>query len=586
MRISVGGLGVLVGVLALGAAGLAAVTAPSAVAAQELAGSPAIHFEWTAGTGDTSGDAAFLNTSATNNDPGDVLFVTPNPYRGATCPCLAVAPLPAIGVRYDRGNGQWSVVIESKTAMPSGESFNILAEPRAGTAMFVQQASKKNSVGNHTFIDAPATNANPHAMIEVTQVVNPGGSKGGQYNPHAVGVRYYPARHQWAVINEDGAKMPVGAAFNILVGKPASPGDVTRTLTARTANKVGDAVLFSNSASNSRPSSMTFVTPVWNPGGKGGIKSTAQTAVGYDAKLARWAVVDDLATSAPLGSAYNLLIFPQEQFPVAHFEWTALAGNTTGDAAHIDSAITNDLPGDVLFVTPNPYRGATCPCLAVPPLPAIGVWYDRLNGQWAVVKENQSSMPSGESFNVLAEPASSSAVLVHTAAKSNTSGDHTFLNASLTNDRPHAVLEVTQAVNPDGAAKAVFNPHPIGVRYYPARGQWAVINENGAKMPLGASFNILVGGSASGGGGTKVVTVTKANQVGDGVFVSSSKSNGLAGSVIFVTPVWNPGGKGGVRSVTSTSVSYITSVQRWAVVSARPASLPLGSAYDLLIYPS
>jgi hypothetical protein len=582
MRTPVRRLATLVGAVALVAGGLLAVTAPVAGAAPV----PAIHFEWTAQGSDTSGDSAFIDAGATNDEPGDVLFVTPNPYRGAHCPCIAVAQLPAIGVRYDRGTGQWAVVIESKSAMPGGESFNVLAEPGTGPSVFVQKATKKNSAGNHTFIDAPATNGKPAATIEVTQVVNPGGSSGWRYNPHPIGVRYYPAQHEWAVINEDGAPMPAGAAFDILVGRPASPGDATRTLTATAASKIGDAALFSSSASNGLPGSMTFATPVWNPGGKGGTTSAAQTAVGYDSTLGRWAVVDDLTKSVPLGSAYNLLIYPREQYPVTHFEWTALSGNVTGDAAHIDSAVTNGQPDDVLFVTPNPYRGATCPCLAVAPLPAIGVWYDRLSGQWAVVTEDQSSMPADESFNVLAEPASGGGVLVHIARKSNTSGDHTFLNSPLTIGKPHAVLEVTQAANPGGTVKAVFNPHPIGVRYYPSLHRWAVFNEDGAKMPLGASFYVLVGSSASGGGSTRVVTVSSTNQVGDGVLFSSSESNGLPGSLTFVTPVWNPGGKGGVQSATQTSVGYDTTVQRWAVVSERPASLPLGSAYNLLIYSS
>jgi hypothetical protein len=585
MRTKARWLGAIAGAIPLVAAGLLAATGPAAVAAPVTGGLPAIHFEWTAQSG-VSGDSASINTGATNDEPGDVLFVTPNPYRGATCPCLAVSPLPAIGVRYDRAAGQWAVVLENKSAMPSDESFNVLAEPRTGPDTFVQKATAKNSAGNHTFIDAPAINSKPGATIEVTQVVNPGGTSGGHYNPNPIGVRYYPARRRWAVINEDGARMPLGAAFNILVGKPASPGDGTRTLTARATNTTGEAVLFSSSVSNGRPGSMTFVTPVWNPGGKGGTTSTAQTSVGYDTTLGRWAVVDEQGKSVPLGSAYNLLIYPEEQYPVTHFEWTADGGNVTGDAAHIDSVTTNDQPHDVLFVTPNPYRGATCPCLAVAPLPAIGVWYDRLTDQWAVVTENQSSMPDGESFNVLAEPAVGGAVLVHTAARSNTSGDRTFLNSSLTNGRPKAVLEVTQVVNPGGRAGAVFNPHPIGVRYYPAQRRWAVINEDGAKLPAGASFNVLVGTSASNGASTKTVTVTTGDQLGNAVLFSSAKSNGLPGSLTFVTPVWNPDGKGGVRSAIQTSVSYDTSVSKWAVVSERPVSLPLGSAYNLLIYSS
>src|SRR6202161_3710528 len=144
MRTPVRRLATLVGAVALVAGGLLAVTAPPLADAAPL---PAVHFEWTASGSDTSGDSAFIDTGATNGEPGDVLFVTPNPYRGAHCPCIAVAPLPAIGVRYDRGTGQWAVVIESKSAMPSGESFNVLAEPGTGPSVLVQKATKENSAG-------------------------------------------------------------------------------------------------------------------------------------------------------------------------------------------------------------------------------------------------------------------------------------------------------------------------------------------------------------------------------------------------------------------------------------------------------
>jgi hypothetical protein len=330
---------------------------------------------------------------------------------------------------------------------------------------------------------------------------------------------------------------------------------------------------------------MTFVTPVWNPGGKGGTKDAAQTGVGYDARVThRWAAIDDLIGKVPLGSAYNLLIYPLAQHLVRNFEVTA--GSTTGDAAYLDSVRTNSEPDDVLFVTPNPYRGAHCPCEAVAPLPAIGVWYDRLTDQWAVVTENQSLMPSGESFNVLAEPVKGGAVLVQTARHSNTAGDHTFLNSALTNGKPDAKLEVTQVANPGGTKTAIFNPHPIGVRYYPVQRRWAVFNESGAAMPLGASFNVLAGTSASGGGVTQVLTATKANEKKNAVFFSSSSSDSKPHSVSFVTPVWNPGGKGGVRSVIQTEVGYDTLMKEWAMVDYHGAKVPLGSAYNLLIFPS
>ena len=155
-----------------------------------------------------------------------------------------------------------------------------------------------------------AINRRGFAVLTVTQVWNPGGALlEGVYNPNPVGVRYYKAQRKWAVVNEDGTKMPTGAAFNVLIGSSASGGGSARVITTTAASRTGIATLFSDPAINTRAGAFVFVTPDWNPGGKGGTTSTSQTAVGFDSTRNRWAVVDENGTKPPLHSAYNLLIF-------------------------------------------------------------------------------------------------------------------------------------------------------------------------------------------------------------------------------------------------------------------------------------
>jgi hypothetical protein len=271
---------------------------------------PVTHFAWTATAGDTIGDLALISTGATDGEPGDLLFVTPSPYRGLTCPCLAVPPVPVVGVKYDRALGKWAVLDENKAAMPAEETFSVLAEPGAGRAVFVVRASHSATSGDHVFISSSLTNGKPHAVLEVTQVWNPGGTAKGVYNPNPIGVRYYKAQRKWAVINEDIKPMPAGAAFNVLVGSSASGGGASKVATATTGTRAGMATLFSDPLSNADPAAFVFVTPDWNPGGKGGTTSTSQTAVVYDPTVKEWAVQDQNGSPPPLKSAYNLLIFP------------------------------------------------------------------------------------------------------------------------------------------------------------------------------------------------------------------------------------------------------------------------------------
>ncbi len=565
-------------------AGLAVIT-PVVTSAPASAQVPVSHFLLTVGGAGTSGDSAFLSNDATNGERGVLLFVTPSPYHGLTCPCLAVAPLPVIGVRYDRSNREWAVFDENKTAMSAEETFSVLAEPASSASVFTLRAASGNTSGNHVFISSRLTNHKPGAVLQVTQVLNPGGTGGGVYNPRLVGVRYYKAQHKWAIVNENGARMPRGAAFNVLVGSSGSGGGSARVIATTAASRVGDGTVFSNSVSNSNPDALILDTPDWNPRGKGGTASTSQTAVDYDTTAAKWGVFDQNGTAAPLHSAYNVLIFRAPQAPVQHFAWTATSTNTSGDSSLIDYRPTNGQPADLLFVEPDPYRGRTCPCLAVTPVPVIGVWYDALAGQWAVFNENQSAMPAGETYEVLAEPTSGAGVFTLHATHADTAGDHVFINSRLSNDKPKAVLTVTQVWNPGGdLLGGVYNPNPVGVRYYKAQRKWAVVNEDGTKMPAGAAFNVLIGSSASGGGSARVITATAASRTVVATLFSDPAINTRAGAFVFVTPDWNPGDKGGTTSTSQTAVGFDSTRNRWAVVDENGAEPPLHSAYNLLIF--
>jgi hypothetical protein len=55
---------------------------------------------------------------------------------------------------------------------------------------------------------------------------------------------------------------------------------------------------------------------------------------------------------------------------------------------------------------------------------------------------------------------------------------------------PNAILFVTPNINP-GSISGTYDPHPVGVRYDTGSGQWAILNEDGASMPLSAAFNVL-----------------------------------------------------------------------------------------------
>jgi hypothetical protein len=61
----------------------------------------------------------------------------------------------------------------------------------------------------------------------------------------------------------------------------------------------------------------------------------------------------------------------------------------------------------------------------------------------------------------------------------------------MTNGDPSAILIVT----PRGAYRGdgmLFNKDSIYVAFDDPSGKWVILNQNGAPMPIGTSFNVLV----------------------------------------------------------------------------------------------
>jgi len=287
------------------AAGLALSAATFASANAVTVVTVTSHFVWTPTSASLTGDTTFINNGATNHQPKDLVFITPNltPNGISPCPCVLV-PQPVYGVWY---NGkQWGVFDEDQTIMVSQWSFNVLVVPKAKKSAFVHTATAPNTSGNHTLLNSSLLNGKPWAKILVTQNWDPGG-KGGVFNVHQVGVRYYKAAKKWGIFNEDGSKMTLFAAFNVLVGQAPSNGGKMTVVKATNSNRSGSAVIFSNGRTNGNPNNVTLVTQVFNPGGKGGIADKRSADVAYNGS--KEAVLNFVGPVQKIGTAYNVLIF-------------------------------------------------------------------------------------------------------------------------------------------------------------------------------------------------------------------------------------------------------------------------------------
>ncbi|HEY1918560.1 MAG TPA: hypothetical protein VGH27_23545 [Streptosporangiaceae bacterium] len=195
--------------------GLALVVPMTGSVAAEAAQNVSTHFVLTASASQTRQDNAYIDNAATNGQPYNMLYVTPNFKPDNNCGCVYDAN--PIGVWYDRSEGQWAVFNEDGAPMPDYAEFNVLvgAQQRyGGGAVAVVKTNKSDLNGGATFINNAASNNNPGNFTFVTPNYNPHGV-GGTYNDAQTSVLYFGSEE--AVFNEDDSSPPLGSAYNLLI---------------------------------------------------------------------------------------------------------------------------------------------------------------------------------------------------------------------------------------------------------------------------------------------------------------------------------------------------------------------------------
>ena len=173
------------------------------------------------------------------------------------------------------------------------------------------------------------------------------------------------------------------------------------------------------------------------------------------------------------------------------FVHRATEANSRGDYTYLDHPRVNGDPDAVVLAAPVPGRGGRADSSAYGH--NAGVWYEPERERWAIFNQDLAAVPAGSAFEVDVPPADQG--FVHRAEPADTVGNVTYLDDPLLDGKPDADVSVTQNWNP-GGGEGVYNDHPVGVLYDEDAGQWFVYNEDEARMPSGAAFNVAVSGEA------------------------------------------------------------------------------------------
>jgi hypothetical protein len=274
---------------------------------------PTQHFTFTSTAGNIAVQSAIIDNFATNDQPGALVFATPNFDIGGVCGCHDSSPTNTpIGVGYIPGSpGHWVVFHEDNSAMTVGEEYNILVVPQAMPNVFRKVTSAATDSGDSSYFSNPLTNGNPNAKILVSQVYNTKNSASpGVYNNHNVGVWYNSTIKEWAVYEEDGSTMPAGLHFNILIGSANTNGGKFIVQRSAATNLDGDATEIISTLTDNDPNAFGMATHMYNPGTNPPRYDNNQAAMWYDSSSNLLTVYNWDEASMAKAESFAVLLFP------------------------------------------------------------------------------------------------------------------------------------------------------------------------------------------------------------------------------------------------------------------------------------
>jgi hypothetical protein len=188
---------------------------------------------------------------------------------------------------------------EETASEPPGDAEN--PEDTSPVASFVHRATNENSRGDYTYISDPSIDGDSNAIVLATPTPDQVGA--GTY-PHNTGVWYAAGSRKWAIFNQNLARVPEGATFEVIVPQE-SASFVHHT---RLLNTAGNYTYIDNRLTNGEPDAVLSVTQNWNPGGGRGVYNNHPVGTLYDAKVDKWAIYNRDDAPIPERAAFNVSV--------------------------------------------------------------------------------------------------------------------------------------------------------------------------------------------------------------------------------------------------------------------------------------
>jgi len=237
-------------------------------------------------------------------------------------------------------------------------------------------------IGNVSYLDDPAANGHPEAVLVVT--------KRSGAAARRLGAWYDAGRARWAVYDESRASLPVGLPVNVRVLPPSATAYVHR---AARATLSGHITYLDHPRLNGHPEASLQVTHQYAPPGSPGIYDDHPLGVWYDTSRQRWSIYHDDFAPMPENVAFDVKMGSLVTV-------TASAENLVNGALRVDDLAAAP-PSAVVFLThnfaPMGQGGAYH-------AKEVGIRFDTKTQRWLVENLDGSPIVTGVAFNVHRAP--------------------------------------------------------------------------------------------------------------------------------------------------------------------------------------
>jgi len=263
---------------------------------------------------------------------------------------------------------------------------------QAGDICFLHTATAANITIASTYIDHPALNNNPDAIILITHNMNSDGAYAE--NDKVTGVFYSNSVNKWAVYNEDLSDMQVGMSFNIYVkGTQGKATIVTKPAASSFYFHVDDPIINGNSAAH------PIITNNWTPN-----NVVNNNNYGWDYVDPEWRIYNEVqANNIPDNASFNILLRPAflSHRPNLAYTHQATAGTIYyTNATELDNPLLNNHP-EAYFVVTHSYNAPGTSGSDMDVEKNLATFYNSSTGKWHIAYEDASNFQVGSAFNVV-----------------------------------------------------------------------------------------------------------------------------------------------------------------------------------------